>query len=76
MKAPSCTKNIQWSALGRNNKMAMKVSVDKVNRVTVTQVGGNKIAQYLPTTPNKQLHTDRLRPGQRVRVISFTFGRR
>lgn len=53
MKAPSCTKNIQWSALGGNDTMAMKASVDKVNRVTVTQVGDNKIAQYLPTTPNK-----------------------
>lgn len=52
MKAPSCTKNIQWSALG-GNKMVMKVLGDKVNQVTVTRVGGNRTAQYLPTTSNK-----------------------
>lgn len=53
MKAPSCTKNIQSSALGGNDKMVMKVLGDKVNRVTVARVGGKKTAQYLPTTPNK-----------------------
>lgn len=53
MKAPSCTKNIQWSALEGNDKMVMKVLGDKVNQVTVIQVGASKSAQYLPTTPDK-----------------------
>lgn len=76
MKVLSCTKNIQWSALGGNDKMVMKVLGDKVNRVTVKGVGGNKTAQYLPTTPNRLLQADPLRLGQRVRIISLTFGRR
>lgn len=56
--------------------MVMKILGDKVNQVTVTGVGGYKTAQYLPTTPNRLLQADPLRLGQRVRIISLTFGRR
>lgn len=56
--------------------MVIKELGDKVNEATVTRVGGNKTAQYLPTTPNRLLQADPLRLGQRVRIISLTFGKR
>lgn len=56
--------------------MVIKELGDKVNGATVTRVGGNKTAQYLPTTANRLLQADPLRLGQRVRIISLTFGKR
>lgn len=50
MKAPSGTKNVQWYALGENDKMVMDVLGDKVNWVIVMRVGGNNSVQYIPET--------------------------
>lgn len=53
MKTPSCIKNIQWCALGENDKMAMDVLDDKVNWVTVMRVGGNNSVQHISETLNR-----------------------
>lgn len=42
--------------------MVMKALGDKVNRVPVTRVGGNRTAQYLPTTKTVAHRSSEIRP--------------